>query len=240
MFLLNTTTLMKFLLLLLGTAHSLFAYSVDISGGVLNVDTSATPEIPSFDPVSTDTTSGTEDPPDISTGRGDGWIQQPNGSWWYPATNDSEETPTSTTETQTETVNGITTITNTTYMNNGDQDNDVPTLLEILAEIRKLTKPNSDDTDILIETDDFTEPEITKSDVLPDNLENPLGSPSGQLPSTSLHIPRIGGGSRTVQIDLIDTKYEDFYNIAKLGITAVIAFTSIRGTSWAAGAILTS
>lgn len=127
-----------------------------------------------------------------------------------------------------------------------DQDNDVPTLLQILSkleEIRIVFDPSSTPTDTSppeSPIEEFTN-NFEPNSIIPDNI-NPLDgiNPSGSLPNTSISLPSIGGGSRQVNIDLNDSKFNALFSVANAGLTAVVVILSIRGTAWSTAQLLGS
>ena len=139
----------------------------------------------------------------------------------------------------------------------GDQDNDVPTLLEILAKLDDLDQDNDNELlqkilDELVKQNESNDLNPEEKDFAQLDFENPTGNvlpgeinllgdstPSGSMPNLTLEVPGINGPSYA-SINLTDPKYDTLYSVAKFGITAVFVFGSVRFTSWSAGQLLSS
>tara|TARA_E500000331_G_scaffold316704_1_gene327598 strand:+ start:547 stop:1239 length:693 start_codon:yes stop_codon:yes gene_type:complete len=131
-------------------------------------------------------------------------------------------------------------------VNSGDQDNDVPTLLEILARLDSFQEEN---TDLLQQLVDANDPDDSSSledlDVSADQaglstklpeeqISDLLNNAGGTLPNTSMQV-----GNHYFSFDLLDPKFATALLIAKAGLTSLIVVGSFT-TTWKLSSILIS
>lgn len=129
-------------------------------------------------------------------------------------------------------------------VNSGDQDNDVPTLNQILARLDSFQDENTDLLQQLVDANDnedgsnledldFTRDESTLQGQLPEEqLSSLLSGAGGTLPNTSMTL-----GDHTVNIDIMDPKFETFFLVAKAGLTSIIVIGSFT-TTWQLSSLL--
>lgn len=132
-----------------------------------------------------------------------------------------------------------------TITSNVDTDNDVPTLLQILA---KLDSFHSDTSTLLGQLngqgqslensrDDIQPPGEgdLPSDLLPqEGISDLFSGAGGSMPNTSLTV-----GTHNVDIDLQDSRWDTVFLLAKVGLTSLVVVGSITAT-WKTSAMLLS
>ena len=118
-----------------------------------------------------------------------------------------------------------------------DSDDDNPLLKQILDELVKQNESSDEESEVNFQSISFQE----TSQAVPEDI-NPLLNvvPTGELPAMRLQIPSITGGHTYAYVDLTDSKYDPFFLVAKIGITAVFVFYSIRLTAWSSAQLLSS
>jgi len=118
-----------------------------------------------------------------------------------------------------------------------DSDDDNPLLQQILDELVKQNESSDEESDVDFESISFDK----ESDVIPKDI-NPLYNvqPSGELPAMRITVPSITNGHSYAYIDLTNSKYDPFYLVAKIGLTAVFIFYSIKFTAWSSAQLLAS
>jgi hypothetical protein len=135
----------------------------------------------------------------------------------------------------------------TGYIGNIDTDNDVPTLLQILARLDSmgsgsegLLESLATGTEIPFETDRddivYADENDISSGVLPtEGISTLFSGAGGSMPTTTMQIE-----SHSIDIDFVDSRYDTIFLVAKVGLTSLVVVGSVMGTWKLSGTMLTA
>lgn len=133
----------------------------------------------------------------------------------------------------------------TGYIGNIDTDNDVPTLLQILARLDTLNSTNAgileSNTPEDLPVHEFDRNDIEYKDendippgTLPtEGISSLFSGAGGSMPNTQIQLE-----SHSIDIDLQDTRYDTLFLIAKVGLTSLVVVGSVMATWKLGGSML--
>lgn len=125
-----------------------------------------------------------------------------------------------------------------------DQDNDVPTLLNILSKLNQIEYNTRQQTFAETATDLSDSIDTILQPYEPENLIPAVQDfftskdPTGSLPNLSFQVPSIKGGATTHQIDLNDPRFDTLFTVASVGLTSLFVYFSIKSTAWASAHLI--
>lgn len=133
----------------------------------------------------------------------------------------------------------------TGYIGNIDTDNDVPTLLQILARLDTLNSTNAGilesntPEDLPIHEFDRNDIEYKDENDIPpgtlpsEGISSLFSGAGGSMPNTQIQLE-----SHSIDIDLQDTRYDTLFLIAKVGLTSLVVVGSVMATWKLGGSML--